>query len=272
MPRPSRIARTPASPAHSCSAPNALGEPGGAEHDVADGRLGREVERLRQRGDPQVAAVGDPAGVGLLGLGEQPQQGGLAGAVEADDADPVGVVEARARRRSSSWPAAPYPWTTRSRLTMLATYRSDATRAPGDRARARCGASRHTAGAASSPAAIALGVPAASRGEEHAGRAGAGDEAGERAGRVAGLERVGQRRAQRQRGRLQVVAERRGRARPGRAGAARRAARRCCPAAAAAAPGVAQPVQLARRRPGWTGRRRRSRPPSARWSGGPAPG
>ena len=94
MPSPSRTVRTPASPAHSCSAANAARQPGGAEHDVADGRLGGQVERLRQGGDPQVTAVGDPAGVGLLGLGEHAQQGGLAGAVEADDADPVVVVQA----------------------------------------------------------------------------------------------------------------------------------------------------------------------------------
>ena len=38
-------------------------QPGGAEHHVADGRVGGQVERLRQRGDAQVAPVGDPAGV-----------------------------------------------------------------------------------------------------------------------------------------------------------------------------------------------------------------
>ena len=72
---------------------HALGEPGGAEHDVAHGRLGGQGEGLRKGGDAQVTAVGDPAGVGFLDLGEHPQQGGLAGAVEADDADPGVVVE-----------------------------------------------------------------------------------------------------------------------------------------------------------------------------------
>ena len=43
-----------------------------AEDDVADGGVGVEGEGLREAGDAQVAAVGDPAGVGLLGLGEHP--------------------------------------------------------------------------------------------------------------------------------------------------------------------------------------------------------
>ena len=44
-------------------------QPGGAEHHVPDGGLGGQVEVCGSAGDPQVAAVGDPAGVGLLRLG-----------------------------------------------------------------------------------------------------------------------------------------------------------------------------------------------------------
>ncbi|BCB85332.1 hypothetical protein Psuf_026450 [Phytohabitans suffuscus] len=63
--------------------------------------------------------MGDPARVRLFELGEQPQQRGLAGAVEADDAHPVGVVEPEGDVGEEG-PAAPYPLDTRSRLTMLA--------------------------------------------------------------------------------------------------------------------------------------------------------
>ena len=43
--------------------------------------------------DPHAAGAGDAAVVGLLEAGQDAQQGGLAGAVGADDADPVAVVE-----------------------------------------------------------------------------------------------------------------------------------------------------------------------------------
>ncbi len=98
--------------------------PGVAEDDVPYGQFGREIELLRQRQHPQVAAVRDPAGVRLLRLREQPQQRRLAGAVKPDDADPVTSRPARSRRRSSSGPAVPYALDTRSRLTILAIRRS----------------------------------------------------------------------------------------------------------------------------------------------------
>ena len=63
-------------------------------------------------------------------------------------------------------------------------------------------------------------------GEEDAGRPGAGDDAGERAGPLAGLEGLGQRRAHRRARRPAGRCRGRRRAPPGRAGAARPAARR----------------------------------------------
>lgn len=44
---------------------------------------------LGEHAEPQAAALGDPAGVGLLQLGEHTDEGGLAVAVAADDADAV---------------------------------------------------------------------------------------------------------------------------------------------------------------------------------------
>ena len=93
---------------------------------------GAKVEGLRQGGDPQVAALGDPARRRAPRPGEQPQQRRLAGAVEADHADPVGVVEAERDVGQQRAGRAVRPWTTRSRLTMFAIRRL---RAPGHRAR-----------------------------------------------------------------------------------------------------------------------------------------
>lgn len=62
-----------------------------ADDLLADG--GGRVQRvvLGEDAEPQPAAVGDASGVGLLQLGEHPDEGGLAVAVAADDADPVAL-------------------------------------------------------------------------------------------------------------------------------------------------------------------------------------
>ncbi len=65
------------------------GEPVGAQDDVPHARAGGQLAALVDGGDPQPAGAGDPAGVGLLGAGHQPQQRRLAAAVAADDADPL---------------------------------------------------------------------------------------------------------------------------------------------------------------------------------------
>ncbi len=59
------------------------------EDDVAHRRPGREGAGLVEDAHRQVAAEGDPAGVGLVGAGEQRQQRALAAAVAADDTDPL---------------------------------------------------------------------------------------------------------------------------------------------------------------------------------------
>lgn len=60
-----------------------------ADDLVPDGRLGVEGVVLREDAEAQAAAVGDAAGVGVLQLGEHPDEGGLAVAVTPDDTDPV---------------------------------------------------------------------------------------------------------------------------------------------------------------------------------------
>ena len=59
------------------------------EDDVAHRRPGREGAGLVEDAHRHVAAEGDPAGVGLVGAGEQRQQRALAAAVAADDTDPL---------------------------------------------------------------------------------------------------------------------------------------------------------------------------------------
>ena len=66
---------------------------GGPVHHVEDGAAGQQVVALVQHRDPHAAGAGDAAVVGLLQPGQHAQQGGLAGAVGADDADPLAVVE-----------------------------------------------------------------------------------------------------------------------------------------------------------------------------------
>ncbi len=65
-----------------------------ADDLVADGRGGVEGVVLGQDAHAQAAGLGDPAGVGLLQLGEHADEGGLAVAVAADDADPVSLGHA----------------------------------------------------------------------------------------------------------------------------------------------------------------------------------
>ncbi len=66
-----------------------------ADDLVADGGLGIEGVVLGEDSHAQAAGLGDPAGVGLLQLGEHPDEGGLAVAVAADHADavPLGHAE-----------------------------------------------------------------------------------------------------------------------------------------------------------------------------------
>ncbi len=61
---------------------------------VADGRLGVERVVLGEHSEAQPAGVGDPAGVGLLQLGQHPDQGRLAVAVASDHADAVALGDA----------------------------------------------------------------------------------------------------------------------------------------------------------------------------------
>ena len=232
--------------------------------------VGGEVERLRQREHPQVAAVGDPAGVGLLGLGEQPQQGGLAGAVEADHADPVGVVEAE-RDVGEQRPGGAVPLAHPVQVDDVGHAQIGSVRPPGrpsDRARARGRAARTGTTPARPSQRLRRRASSACAGVARRGR--------RRSGRS-------RRRCRRARRRPSPAFERR-RPAPG-AATARRPAGRC--RAPRRAPRVAlaqrgeQRVGAAQRRAGgcrrraagpargrrrgWTGRRRRWPPPSARW-------
>jgi hypothetical protein len=59
------------------------------EDDVAHRGPGRQRAGLVQDAHREIATAGDPAGVRLVGPGEQRQQRGLAATVAADDADPL---------------------------------------------------------------------------------------------------------------------------------------------------------------------------------------
>jgi hypothetical protein len=65
------------------------GEQRRGQDDVAHRRPRRQGPGLVEHAQGDVAAAGDPAGVGLLGAGQHAEQGGLAPAVAADDADPL---------------------------------------------------------------------------------------------------------------------------------------------------------------------------------------
>ncbi|OPZ04886.1 MAG: hypothetical protein BWZ08_02600 [candidate division BRC1 bacterium ADurb.BinA292] len=71
-----------------------LAERGIGEDAVQNRAPRREAGILRHQADAQVLAPGDLAGVGGLEPGENAQQGGLARAVGADDADAVALVDA----------------------------------------------------------------------------------------------------------------------------------------------------------------------------------
>ena len=273
MPRPSRTVRTPESPAHSCSAANAGRQPGGRRAR----RRGRSARARRSSGCGSDSTRRSRRWV------TRPESGSSALVSRRSSVDLPAPLRPTTPTRSassspsetsvSSVPAAPYALETRSRLTMLAIRRHPSgrrrtrhrvRRAPGrrrPRARhdRRVGRDGHAAACAASRARKTQVGP-----EPETMR-------GERAGVRAGVQGLGELRPQRQRGRLQVVAERGGehlrvalaqrghqlvrRAQRRRARAVRRAAGRA-----------------RGRRPAWTGRRRRSRPPSATWSAGRAPG
>ena len=74
--------------------PLVLGAP--FEDRLAHGRGRVEVVALGEVAEPQAAVAGDPAVVGGLQAGEHPEQGGLAVAVAADDADLVALADAEA--------------------------------------------------------------------------------------------------------------------------------------------------------------------------------
>ena len=65
---------------------------GGGEH-ILDGAAGREDRILRNVADADAAANGAGAAVGGLDPGENPEEGGLAGAVRAHEAHLVSVEE-----------------------------------------------------------------------------------------------------------------------------------------------------------------------------------
>ena len=228
--RPTRARRRCPRPARRCRAPRPGRSPSAARSSVCG-----------SAGDPQVAPVGDPAGVRLLLLGEQPQQGGLAGAVEADHADPVGVVEAEGDVGEQR-PGGAVPLGHPVQVDDVG-HRAQTTRAPGT---GPCAvrAARHT------PAAVSAGGDRVRRARRRAARktqVGPEPETmpASAPAAVAGLERVGQGRAQGQRGGLEVVAERARRAPGGSRWRSAASSASVLPSGAPAAPGVAQPVQLA---------------------------
>ena len=67
-----------------------------AEHGLPDGRVTGEVVVLAEQPDAQAAVERDPAVVGRLDAGQDPQQRRLAVAVATDDADPVALLDAEA--------------------------------------------------------------------------------------------------------------------------------------------------------------------------------
>src|SRR5690606_12893944 len=69
-----------------------------ADDRRADGDVVVERVALVEDADPEAAAPGDAAGVGLEPAGEQPEQAGLAVAVPADDPDPVALVDPEGHR------------------------------------------------------------------------------------------------------------------------------------------------------------------------------
>jgi hypothetical protein len=64
----------------------------GGLHDVANGEAGGVLGDLADVADAGAAADGDFTGVGLDFAGEDGEEGGLAGTVGADEADPVAFI------------------------------------------------------------------------------------------------------------------------------------------------------------------------------------
>ena len=72
-----------------------------AAHDGADGWRRLEVRILRDVGEARALAHGDLAGIGRCAAGEDFQQRGLAGAVGADQAEPVAFIDAERDARNN---------------------------------------------------------------------------------------------------------------------------------------------------------------------------
>ena len=219
---------------------------------------------LGQVGQVQPAEPADPAAVRGADAGEDVQQRGLAAAVEPDHADPVAARDAQ-RHRVQQHPGRVAGHVRGDRLQVdqvLAIARGHQACSGGqDGQRRRPGRGRlvlvddpgtgHRPVRQPDRAADAhpgqlgghldrgVGVGA----EERAGRAGAGDDAGERPGVHPGAQGAPQVRGHADRGRLQVVAQGQGRAAAGRR-------RRCASSTGSTGRSgggraVAQPVQLA---------------------------
>ena len=120
IPSPDRTVRTPASPAHSCSAANAAGShasPTTTSRTVASGQL----ERLRQRGTADRGG-GLPGRVGLLL--PVSSRSSVDFPAPLSPTTPTRSASSRPSETSvSSRPAAPYDLLTLSRLRMFATPR-----------------------------------------------------------------------------------------------------------------------------------------------------
>ena len=158
-----------------------------ADDQRAHRRRRVEVVALGDAADPQAAGVGDPAGVGRLAPGQQPQQGGLAVAVAADDADPVALADAE--RDVVEQGAGAVRLADALQVDEVARHSA----VPDQRGHRRPGRAprrteRQVPGGAQRDRDVDGVLRAA--GEEHDGRPGAGDQRAERAGLRAGLERL----------------------------------------------------------------------------------
>ena len=173
-----------------------------AEDSLVGGEVLGDPHVLGEHADPQPAGVGDPARLRLLDLDERPEQRGLAAAVAADHADAVALGDAERHGVEQLAGAVAHRHllhvdevdghqaTTRAPVTGPSATR---TRPAHPGAGQRCGERR--------------GVHRVA-GEQRDGRPAAGHHRAERAELAPGVEHAPQRRAQRQRRRLQVVGQR----------------------------------------------------------------
>ena len=211
-PSPSSTSRTRASPAQVCSAVSPRTAWWAVSADV-------DADVLGEHADAQAAGVRDPAGVRLLGLDERLEQGGLAAAVAADDADAVALGDAE-RDAVHEQPGAVRDGDVLEVDQVDGHQRASTTRAP-----------------PTGPSARRTSAQAPGLGQRRGQRGGVGLVAGEDA-RRSGRSRTRRRRARRARGRRRGPAaapgaaparpaagrcRARGRARPRRPGAARTA-------------------------------------------------